>query len=206
VTTPDFHRNLYKNAGREVFMARAAVASRAKLKIGKDQAHHWWWFALLGVVLIAGGMFMMGNMIAATVISTIFIGAAFLVLGAFQIIEAFNTSNWSGTILSVALGLLYGLAGIFLWANPLAAAVSLTLVLAATLVASGLVRLWLAYKHWRAMGGLLMFSGIIAILAGIVIFSGWPASGLWVLGLCLAIDVFFQGIAWLMFGFALRPR
>jgi len=187
-------------------MARAA-AVRAKLKIGgKDQAHHWWWFALLGIALIAGGMFMLGNLVAATVVSTIFIGAAFLVLGAFQIIKAFNTSNWSGTLLSVALGLLYGVAGIFLWANPLAAAVSLTLVLAAMLVASGLVRLWLAYKHWHLMGGLLTLSGIIAILAGLVIFFGWPATGLWVLGLCLAIDVLFQGFAWLMFGFALRPR
>ena len=79
-------------------------------------------------------------------------------------------------------------------------------LLAAMLVASGLVRLWLAYEHWHEMGGLLTLSGIIAILAGLVIFSGWPATGLWVLGLCLAIDVLFQGFAWLMFGFALRPR
>jgi uncharacterized membrane protein HdeD (DUF308 family) len=27
-----------------------------------------------------------------------------------------------------------------------------------------------------------------------------------VLGLLLAIDVLFQGFAWLMFGFAIRPR
>ena len=79
-------------------------------------------------------------------------------------------------------------------------------VLAAMLVASGLVRLWLAYRHWRVMGGLLTLSGVIAILAGLVIFFGWPATGLWVLGLCLAIDVLFQGFAWLMFGFALRPK
>ena len=68
------------------------------------------------------------------------------------------------------------------------------------------MRLWLAYKFWNTMGGLLIFSGIIAILAGLVIFAGWPGSGVWVLGLCLAIDVLFQGFAWLMFGFALRPR
>jgi uncharacterized membrane protein HdeD (DUF308 family) len=93
-----------------------------------------------------------------------------------------------------------------LWDNPVAGAVSLTFLLAAMLVGSGLVRLWLAYQHWHTMGGLLTFSGIIAILAGLVIFAGWPASGIWVLGLCLAIDVLFQGFAWLMFGFALRPR
>jgi len=189
-------------------MAKAAVArGGTKLKTGgKDQAHHWWWFALLGIVLIVGGTFMMGNLAAATVVSTIFIGATFLVMGAFQIVKAFYTKEWGGTFLNVALGALYAFAGVVLWANPLAGAVSLTFLLAAMLVASGLVRLWLAYQHWQAMGGLLTFSGIIAILAGLVIFAGWPSSSLWVLGLCLAIDVLFQGFAWLMFGFALRPR
>ena len=116
------------------------------------------------------------------------------------------TKEWGGTLLNVVLGALYVLAGFVLWANPLAGAVSLTLLLAVMLVASGIVRLWLAYQHWQAMGGLFTFSGIIAILAGLVIFAGWPSSSLWVLGLCLAIDVLFQGFAWLMFGFALRPR
>ena len=186
-------------------MAKAKM--QAKFIIGgKDQAHHWWWFALLGIVLIAGGTFMLGHLAAATIVSTIFIGAAFLVLGAFQIVKAFNTRGWGGSLLSAALGALYVFAGVVLWANPLAGAVSLTLVLAAMLVASGLVRLWLAYQHWHVMGGLLTLSGVIAILAGLVIFSGWPATGMWVLGLCLAIDVLFQGFAWLMFGFALRPR
>ncbi len=74
-------------------MAKAAVRTNARLKVGgKDQAHHWWWFALLGIVLIAGGTFMLGNLAAATVVSTIFIGATFLVLGAFQIVKAFYDS------------------------------------------------------------------------------------------------------------------
>ncbi|HLL26492.1 MAG TPA: HdeD family acid-resistance protein [Xanthobacteraceae bacterium] len=189
-------------------MAKAAsIRTRAKFKIGgKDQAHHWWWFSLLGIVLIAGGAFMLGHLAAATLVSTIFIGAAALVLGAFQIVKAFQTSGWGGSLMSAAIGALYVVAGFLLWWNPIAGAISLTLVLAAVLVASGLVRLWLAYEHWHEMGGLLTLSGIIAILAGLVIFSGWPATGLWVLGLCLAIDVLFQGFAWLMFGFALRPR
>jgi uncharacterized membrane protein HdeD (DUF308 family) len=187
-------------------MARAAVRSGAKFKVSKDQAHHWWWFALLGIVLVAGGTFMLGNLAAATVVSTIFIGAAFLVMGGFQIVKAFQTKEWSGALLTAALGVLYALAGGVLWSNHLAGAVSLTFLIAAMLVASGLVRLWLAYEHWHAMGGALTLSGIIAIAAGVLIFAGWPASSLWVLGMLLAIDVIFQGFAWLLFGFAVRPQ
>ena len=186
-------------------MATAKVKTNLIFR-GKANAHYWLWFVLLGIVLIAGGTFMLGHLTAATIVSTIFIGAAALVLGAFQIVKAFNTSGWGGALMSAALGALYVFAGVVLWANPLAGAVSLTFVLAVLLVASGLVRLWLAYEHWHVMGGLLTLSGVIAILAGLVIFSGWPMTGLWVLGLCLAIDVLFQGFAWIMFGFALRPK
>src|SRR5574338_1472662 len=118
-------------------MAKAAVRTSARLRVGgKDQAHHWSWFALLGIVLIAGGTFMLGNLAVAAVVSTLFIGATFLVLGVFQLVEAFNTKGWSGTLFSAALGILYALAGIVLWANPLKGAVTLTFLIAAMLVAS----------------------------------------------------------------------
>src|ERR1700686_4544698 len=116
-----------------------AQASAKFIIGGKDQAHHWWWFALLGIVLIAGGTFMLGHLTAATIVSPIFIGAAALVLGAFQIVKAFNSRGWGGARRSGALGVLYVFAGTVLWGNPIVGAVSLTLVLAVMLVASGLV-------------------------------------------------------------------
>jgi uncharacterized membrane protein HdeD (DUF308 family) len=183
----------------------ARVKSRLAVG-GKNQAHHWWWFALLGVVLIAGGTFMLGNLAAATAVATIFVGAALIVVGVFQIIKAFNTPLWGGALLTGILGALYVFTGALLFWNPVLGAISLTFALAAMLIGSGLVRLWLAYEHWHVMGGLLTLSGIIGIAAGIIIFVGWPVTGLWVPGLVLAIDVLFQGFAWLMFGFAIRPR
>jgi uncharacterized membrane protein HdeD (DUF308 family) len=46
----------------------------------------WGWFVALGVGLIALGVFAWLDLSAATVASTIFIGASLLVGGAFQII------------------------------------------------------------------------------------------------------------------------
>jgi uncharacterized membrane protein HdeD (DUF308 family) len=179
--------------------------AQARLIIdGKDQGGHWWWFALLGAVLIAGGLFMLWHLTAATIVSAIFFAAAALTIGAFQIAQALTTRGWGGFLLSLVLGLFYAVLGVLLLINPLAAAVALTLLFAAVLIASGLVRLVLAYR-WHRLNSLLGISGAIAILAGLVIFLGWPATGLWVLGLCLAIDILFHGIAWLAFGWALRP-
>ena len=46
--------------------------------------------------------------------------------------------------------------------------------------------------------------GAVAIFAGGVILSGWPASGLWVLGLFLGIDLVMHGVWWIVFAFVLR--
>ncbi|HEX9373954.1 MAG TPA: hypothetical protein VF897_23275, partial [Roseiflexaceae bacterium] len=66
------------------------------------------------------------------------------------------------------------------------------------------LRLVLAYRLWPVGGAMLALSGIIAVLAGLVIMAGWPASGLVVLGICLGLDLLMFGIFWLVLAFALR--
>ena len=173
---------------------------------GKDASGKWWWFALLGAVLVLGGVFMLGHLMIATIVSALFIGAAILVGGLFLIVQAFSMRGWGGFLLNLLLGLLYAAFGAFVIANPIAASVALTLVLAAMLIASGIIRIVMALRHWQTWGWLLILSGLVAILAGLVIFAGWPRSGLWVLGLLLGIDFIFHGVGWLTFAFALRPR
>jgi len=173
---------------------------------GKDASQKWWWFALLGAVLVLGGAFMLGHLMIATIVSAIFVGAAILVGGAFLVVHAFSMRGWGGFLLYLLLGLLYAAFGAFVLANPVAASVALTLVLAAMLIASGVIRIVMALRHWQRWGWLLILSGLVAILAGLIIFAGWPWSGLWVLGLLLGIDFIFHGVGWLIFAFALRPR
>ena len=89
-------------------------------------------------------------------------------------------------------------------ANPVAASELLTLAFAAALIASGAARIFLAFEYWDRFGGLLVGSGIVGILAGLVIFFKWPLSGLWVLGLVVGIDLLLHGTWWVMFGLSLR--
>lgn len=171
---------------------------------GKDQSGNWWRFALLGAGLLLLGLFVLGHLTAATIASAIVFGAALLIGGAIQIWQAFSTREWGGFLLNLALGLLYLIFGLVLIANPVAASFALTLVFAAFLIASGVVRFVLAWRYWQILGWLLVLSGAVAILAGGVILSGWPTSGLWVLGLILGIDFVMHGVWWIVFAFALR--
>jgi uncharacterized membrane protein HdeD (DUF308 family) len=51
-------------------------------------------------------------------------------------------------------------------------------------------------------------SGIIDVILGVMIWLGWPASALWVIGLFLGISLLFRGFNWIGLGLALRtlPR
>ncbi len=54
--------------------------------------------------------------------------------------------------------------------------------------------------HW----GRILFSGITALLLAIVVWAGWPATGLWVLGLLLGINMVLLG--WTLITLSLQHK
>ena len=52
-------------------------------------AHRWGWFVALGVVLVAIAAVAWFEVVAVTLVSVLFIGAALLLGGVFQILQAF---------------------------------------------------------------------------------------------------------------------
>src|SRR6185312_14117647 len=108
----------------------------------------WWLCALLGLVLLAGGIFLLWNVVAASIVTAIFFSAALVVAGVFQIIHAFSARGWGSLALSAIIGVLLVAGGFMLAANPLATSLGLTLGIAAVILVSGIVRLVLAFRHW----------------------------------------------------------
>jgi uncharacterized membrane protein HdeD (DUF308 family) len=146
-----------------------------------------------------------GNLFIATIASVYFVGWLMLFAGVIEIIHAFGVQTWGRFFLWLASGLLYALAGIFAFYNPILASAVLTFLLAISLVASGVLRAWVGYQNWDQKGsGWIVTAGIITILAGIVIAIGWPVNSLQILGLFLAVDLIFQGWSFIAFGLALK--
>lgn len=164
----------------------------------------WWSSILLGIVLMLAGLFVLRNAVAATVVSAIVFGIALLVAGLFEIVQSFWAPHWSGFFWRLLVGALYAIGGATLVADPLAASILLTLVFSAALIASGAARLFLAFQHWQRYGWLLCASGIVGILAGLVILAKWPLSGLWVFGLVVGIDLLLHGAWWVVSGWTAR--
>lgn len=162
-----------------------------------------WVCALLGIVLILAGILVLGDVMIATLLSAIFIGAMAIVAGAFEIFHAFWTKGWGGFVWQIVLGIVYIAFGLVLTTQPIAGALALTYVFGLLLVASGIVRIVIGLRKAGGTDWIMALSGVFGIAAGVVILFGWPMTGLWVLGFLLGLDLIFHGVAW--FVFAWRP-
>ena len=165
-----------------------------------------WQSILLGLVLVLAGLVVLRNATAATVASTFIFGVVLLATGMLEVAEAFLSTHWGGFLWRMLIGVLYAIGGGILIADPLAASVMMTLVFAAVLIASGAMRVLLALSHWGRLGWLLLASGAVGILAGLVILFKWPLSGLWVFGLVVGIDLLLHGVWWMVSGWQDREK
>jgi uncharacterized membrane protein HdeD (DUF308 family) len=165
----------------------------------------WGWFVALGVALVLLGFLALGDVVAVTLASAVFVGAMFLVGGIFHLIHAFMVKTWSGFLMNVLAGVLYVIGGALIMDEPIAGALLITIFLIAALVVGGALRITVALRH-REMGGwwLMVLSGLVSVVIGILLYGSLPWSGLWVLGTLIGVELLVQGVTWLMFGVALR--
>jgi uncharacterized membrane protein HdeD (DUF308 family) len=175
---------------------------------GPDAArvsHKWGWFVALGAVMVLGGIFALGDTVLVTIISVLFIGAALLVGGVFQIIHAFMTKGWSAFAFSLLCGILYVISGLLIMQEPVSGSLVITIFLSVALVVGGVFRIVIGLRH-REMAGwwLIVLGGAIGVIAGIILYSSLPWSSLWLLGTIIGIELIFQGVAWMALGFSLR--
>lgn len=168
-------------------------------------AGKWQWFVALGIVLIVLGVAAWLDVVSVTMATTVVIGALLLAGGVFQIIHAFMTREWRGFVFGLISGLLYAAGGLLIMREPVHGAVVLTLVLAALIVAGGIIRVVLALRH-RALPawGLVLVSGLASVIVGYLLYANLPWTGLGILGTLIAIELLLQGGGWLYFGIALR--
>jgi uncharacterized membrane protein HdeD (DUF308 family) len=162
-----------------------------------------WVRILLGLVLVLAGVFVLGDVVLATLLSTVFVGAVAVVAGGFEIVHAFWTKGWGGFLWQILLGALYVAVGFVLLSQPALGALILTYTVGLLLLLSGLVRVMLTFSHWQGGGWIMLVSGIFGVLAGLVILTGFPMTGLWVLGFLLGVDLITHGVAW--FAYAWLP-
>lgn len=89
--------------------------------------------------------------------------------------------------------------------DPFLASVLITALLASVLIIIGVSRFFMALMLRGSSGwGWLLVAGLIAIILGVMILMQWPISGLWVIGLFIAIEILVDGWTYIFLALALR--
>ena len=165
------------------------------------------WIIALGVVYLVAGAVALSSVALATVVSVFLVGIMMLVAGVAEVLNAFQMKSWGKFVLWVLLGALYIVAGFLTFENPLLTAKLLTLFLGASLIASGIAKIVLAFNMKAGSSwAVVVLAGVVTLLVGLLILAHWPWGSLYVLGLFLAVDLIFTGIGWLSIGLGLRAR
>ncbi len=161
------------------------------------------WLVVFGVLLVGLGALAFASIVMATIVSVYFVAIAMVVAGAAEITLALQSRSQARKLTWVLIGTLYIGAGLFAFFNPLLAAGVLTLLLGASLVGAGVVRLVLSFQmRSDARWWWVSVSAAITVLLGIMVLSQWPASSLYILGVFLSVDLVIAGACWLAIGAA----
>lgn len=161
------------------------------------------WLIFFGVLLTALGAFAFLSVVTATIVSVYFVAIGMVMAGAAEITLGLQAKSPRRMLTWALLGSLYVGAGMFAFFNPLLAAGVLTLLLGASLVGAGIVRLLLSFQMraespwwWVAL------SAAVTMFLGVMVLVQWPASSLYILGVFLSVDLIFAGLCWIMIGVA----
>lgn len=165
---------------------------------------NWRRFLVLGFIQIAAGMLAVGLAFAATPVSVTTLGVLLLIAAGAQIVAALLARDWNGFFLFLLFGVLYPAVGFLALQYPLPAAKGLALMLVAGYLVGGIFRVIIAlvelFPSWRW----IRMNGIITMLLGLAIWGAWSESGLWVLGLCIGIDLVVNGVIWSLLALGLH--
>lgn len=133
----------------------------------------------------------------------LFIGWLFLIGGIIQGIRAFSSFRVPGFYATLFGAIISVIVGILLLVYPLSGILTLTLLLSLFFAFEGIAKIIMAccMKPLQSWGSLLL-SGILSLALAIIIWSGWPGTAVWAIGLLVGINMLFSGCALLYLGWA----
>jgi uncharacterized membrane protein HdeD (DUF308 family) len=167
---------------------------------------HWVWFLVMGIALVVLGSIAIGwaCLTTITVAATWLFGFLLLAAGIGEIIHSFTVGKWSGTLVHLLIGLLYGVVGFMMINDPADSAITLTKIIAIFMVVGGLFRVVASLSHRFPGWQWVLLNGGITLMLGVLIYKNLPESGLWFIGLYLGIDMILNGWSWIALAISLK--
>jgi uncharacterized membrane protein HdeD (DUF308 family) len=148
------------------------------------------WFPILGVLLMILGAVAVVAAFAVTMATVLLFGVLLLVAGIAQIVHGFSASRWRGFLFHLLGGCVYAAIGGLIVADPVGAAIGLTLLLAFFFAAAGILKTAIGFQ---TQSGWFTVSGVVDLLLVLLVLLGLPETGTWVIGLFIGVEMLFAG-------------
>ena len=158
-----------------------------------------------GVALLVAGFLALLSPLAAGLSITLVIGALLLLGGITQLVLVFQAGSFGEGLLMAIIGVLWIIAGGYSITQPASALGAMTLFLAAYFIATGIIEAFGSFSARPAEGwGWLLFSGIVSVVLGVLIWRQFPLSGTWAVGILVGVRMVMSGSALLAIGSAAK--
>jgi uncharacterized membrane protein HdeD (DUF308 family) len=153
-------------------------------------------FIAFGALMVLGGILALANPFAASLAVTTLVGIFLLIGGIGQLWAAFSSPDDAHRMLHGFLGLM---------ADPVAGTLSLTLLVGFLFLLNGAGRLGIAFRMQQSRYfWLLVLSGALSALIGILVFGNVASAATTLLGILLGVQLLAEGATLIALGVIAR--
>lgn len=164
------------------------------------------WVIGIGILQIILGILAIAFVGVTTLFSVAFLGALLLSSGIFEIIYGIRNRDHGDLWFHLLFGALTAVCGFFIYVNPVANMVVLTVLIAALFIATGLVTFIGSVMERFGQWVWFAINGAISVVAGYLILTNPLESSVWLIGLLVGIQLISRGLAWGGLVWSLKPQ
>lgn len=151
---------------------------------------------LVGIIAVVLGVLALVNSFVAGTWVAIIIGSLLLVHGIVQLFHGWRAEEYSHRFGYFGLGGLTAISGACVLANPYIGLKALTIVMTIFFVVEGAWKIYYAWSYRATRGWLaVLLSGVLTLLLGLSIWSQWPFSAMYAVGILVGVDLVFTGVS-----------
>jgi uncharacterized membrane protein HdeD (DUF308 family) len=165
------------------------------------------WLLTEGIIFLILGALAIALPLLFTMAVTLLFALFLIIGGVVGAIRLTNMGHFSGKWADWLFVIALLLTGILMFISPERGALTLTALLIAFFILSGIAKISLAFQSrdlpkW----GWILVSGLLSLALAGVIIAGWPGASLWILGLLFGINMFFFGLVTTAIALSLKHK
>lgn len=148
----------------------------------------------VGILVVVAGILALLSPLVAGLAIAIAVGVLLIASGVSRLFLAFRMGSFGHGLMVFLLGALAIVIGGYMISRPGMALGTLTLVLAVYFAVDGVFQVLWAFRLRPIKGwGWALFSGIVSLALGVMIWRQFPVSGVWAVGTLAGIQMVFGG-------------